>query len=226
MNHTIASQLINVTKIYENSEIPALRNVAFHSTCGELVLLLGPSGSGKTTLLTTVAGMLKPTSGEILLFGRKVHDYSVNDLQKLRARHIGFIFQLFYLIESLTVLENIMLVMKFAGLDKTVAQHRALGLLQRFGIKDLAKALPSNLSQGEKQRVAVSRALANNAELIIADEPTGSLSSHQGLLIIELLRDIAKSEEKSVIVASHDERIARYADRIYCLHDGTIEIRK
>jgi len=216
--------LVDVTKIYGTygRETVALKNVSFGAHTGELILLLGPSGSGKTTLLTLLAGLQSPTQGIVCLFGREVTKYSNRELQRLRAVQIGFIFQTFNLIDSLSVLDNVLLVMKFAGLRGKEAYIRAMDFLDRFEVKRLSKASPRTLSQGEKQRVAVARALVNGARLIIADEPTGSLATKQGMGIVGLLRRCADEENRCVIIASHDERIADYADRVLYLRDGVI----
>ena len=200
----------------------AIRNVSLEVNRGELLLLLGPSGSGKTTLLTLMAGLLEPTSGTVSLFGRNIGEYSSRELQRHRARRVGFVFQTFHLIESLTVTENVMMVLRFAGKSRSEARQHALGLLKQFQIGHLAARLPAGLSQGEKQRVAVARAIANDAELIIADEPTASLETKQGFDIIHLLHDYAKVHDRCVVVASHDLRIVEFADRVMRLEDGVL----
>ena len=161
-----------------------------------------------------------PSYGEAWLFGIRVHEYSSSGLQKLRAAPIGFIFQTFHLIGSLNALENILLVMRFNHMNKKDANRRAVHLLERFSIEYLIRAYPCSMSQGEKQRVAVARALANNSELIIADEPTGSLATEQGMNIVNLLKESSKTENLCVIIASHDQRIANYANRVLFLKDG------
>jgi ABC-type lipoprotein export system ATPase subunit len=216
--------LENVTKVFgvNGRETRAVNGISLQAHKGEMVLLLGPSGSGKTTLLTLMAGLQRPTSGTVQLFGRKVVDYTSHELQRLRAVRIGFIFQNFHLIDSLTVLENVMLVTKFAGTARNEARRRAFDLLEKFGIKHLAGASPRKISQGEKQRVAVVRALVNGAELILADEPTANLESKQGLEIINFLHSNIKNDNSSVVIASHDERIMNYADRVLRLEDGLL----
>jgi len=223
-NHKPIAQLIDVSKIYlgQGRETNALKNISFLAYPGEITLFLGPSGSGKSTFLTILAGLQSPTSGEAWLFGSRVQEYSSSGLQKLRAARIGFIFQTFHLIESLNALENILLVMRFNHTNKNNANRRVVHLLERFGIEYLISAYPRSMSQGEKQRVAVARALANNAALIIADEPTGSLATEQGMNIVSLLRESAKTENRCVIIASHDQRIADYADRVLFLKDGEL----
>ena len=222
---TCLTQLINVSKCYDGTDggTMALKNISFAAEPGEMILLLGPSGSGKTTFLTLLAGMQGPTSGKVILFGKQTNEYSERDLQIIRAKRMGFIFQTFYLIDSLTVLQNVMLVMKFAGTEKNVARETAMVYLEKFGVGKLANSLPSKISQGEKQRVAITRALVNGAELIIADEPTGSLASQQGIEIVKILRKSCIDENRCVIIASHDERIVKMADRVLYLSDGEMK---
>lgn len=219
------TQLINVSKSYDETGrgTVALKNISFEAEPGEMILLLGPSGSGKTTFLTLIAGMQGPTSGEVFLFGKQTSEYSLRDLQNIRARRMGFIFQTFNLIDSLTVIQNVMMVMKFAGIGRDSARKTAMEYLEKFGVKHLANSLPSKISQGEKQRVAIARALVNGAELIIADEPTGSLASQQGMEIVELMKKSCIDEYRCVIIASHDERIVRLADRVLYLSDGEMK---
>jgi len=217
-------QLHEVSKTFNGSAEPtiAVRGVSLRAVPGELLLLLGPSGSGKTTLLTLMAGLCQPTSGRLALFGRDIEGYGAGELQRLRAEKIGFIFQTFLLIDSLTVLENVEVVLRFNGWGKAQRSARARSLLASLQIAHLAGHLPATLSQGEKQRVAVARALVNDAELIIADEPTGSLETRQGAGIIRLLHSQAKQGRKCVVVASHDLRLSEFADRTILLVDGTI----
>jgi putative ABC transport system ATP-binding protein len=218
------ASMSGVTKIYNGgkSGIPALKNVTFQARKGEMVLILGPSGSGKTTFLTLLAGLQKPSSGNVYLFGKNINSYSAVDLQTIRAQRIGFIFQSFYLIDSLNILENIMLVMKFAGLKREVSKSTAFSYLERFGVEQYAKSSPRFLSQGEKQRVAVARALSCEAPLIIADEPTGSLATGQGMEIVGFIHDSVRSENRCAVISSHDERISKFADRVIRLQDGEI----
>jgi putative ABC transport system ATP-binding protein len=224
-NEREAVRLANVSKVFgTNSHLTtAVRDVTLSAFAGELVLLLGPSGSGKTTLLTLMAGLIEPTEGRVLLFGSDVQRYSEDELQELRARRLGFIFQNFLLVDSLSVLENISLVLQFAGKGKAAARSAARGLLRQFALERFANAFPLRLSQGERQRVAIARAIANGANLITADEPTASLESGQGLVIIELLRSLAHEGNRGVIVASHDLRLVKFADRVVRLRDGAIE---
>lgn len=217
--------LQNVSKRFgdNGNGTTAISDVSLSCSAGELVLLLGPSGSGKTTLLTLMAGLIGPSKGRVLLFGREVQSYSAGELQHIRAHRLGFIFQNFLLIESLSVLENIVLVLRFAGITGSQATGEARRLLRQFSIEHLSDKSPLRLSQGEKQRVAIVRAIANGGQLIIADEPTASLESSQGLQVIELLRNLARSGNRCVVVASHDQRLVEYADCVVRLRDGSIE---
>ncbi len=217
-------RLENVNKYYRSNshKSTGVRNVNLKAEKGEMLLLLGPSGSGKTTLLTLIAALLEPTSGKVFLYAKDIAGMKAKELQRIRAEKIGFIFQSFLLIESLSALQNIELALRFAKHDKKSIRATALTLLRQFDIEDLALKPASALSQGEKQRVAVARAIANNADLIIADEPTASLETSQGKQIIELLHNYAVREDKCVIVASHDLRLKDYADRIIHLCDGEV----
>jgi len=201
----------------------AVRDVTLQAHAGEIILLLGPSGSGKTTLLTLLAGLSRPTSGRVLLFGKDIESYASRELQQVRARRIGFIFQTFLLIDSLTALENIEIVLRFNGKGRGERRRRARELLLEFGIGHLERKFPQTMSQGEKQRVAIARAIGNDASLILADEPTGSLETRQGFGVIELLRRLAKDQGRCVIVASHDLRLREFADRIVRLEDGCLQ---
>lgn len=229
MNHRNAvpqvAGLINVSKSFgaNGAESRAVKNVSLQLYASEMTLLLGPSGSGKTTLLTLLAGLLRPSSGAAFLFGRDVESYSPEELQNVRARRLGFIFQNFHLIDFLTVEENVELVMHFAGTDRGDHRARTRSLLTEMNIGHLALRFPLTLSQGEKQRVAIARAIANDADLIIADEPTASLETRQGLEVIRQLHLLATANGKCVVVASHDLRLKDYADRVLQLVDGKLE---
>lgn len=216
--------LEEVNKIYSTNshKSTGVKNINLNVRRGELLLLLGPSGSGKTTLLTLIAGLLGPTSGKVFLYGKNVSEMKTKELQLLRAKRMGFIFQTFLLLDSLTAVQNIELVQRFAGMKKKDIGMQAMNLLKKFEIGDLAFKSTTALSQGEKQRVAVARAIANDADLILADEPTASLETKQGMIIINLLHDYAREHNKCVIAASHDLRLKDYADRIIYLRDGEI----
>jgi putative ABC transport system ATP-binding protein len=217
-------RLDKVAKVFNGSGHPttAVRDVSLEVRRGEMVLLLGPSGSGKTTLLTLIAGLAKPTSGSAALFGRDVSEYSAAELQSLRAAKIGFVFQTFLLIEALTARENVEIVLRFYGKRKAERLRKTRVLLGELGIGHLAGRFPRDMSQGEKQRVAIARAVANDADLLLADEPTGNLETRQAVGIIKLLHRQAKTRNAAVIVASHDLRLGDYADRTLVLQDGEV----
>jgi putative ABC transport system ATP-binding protein len=211
---------------YNGQSFAALYTSTVEAYKGELLLLLGPSGSGKTTLLTLIAGLIQPSSGSVELLGKSILQYISQELQRLRAGKIGFVFQNFLLLDALTVMENVALVTQFNGTSKKQGRKRALEILDELHIRHLAQKYPTQLSQGEKQRVAVARALVNNPDIIIADEPTANLESRQGFEIIRLLNDYAKEQNKCVIVASHDLRIVEFADRVLKLEDGRVVMEK
>ena len=217
---------INITRLEQVvknfSATPVIRGVSLEGRSGELILLLGPSGSGKTTILTLCAGLLAPSSGTVFLYDRNIESYRNGQLQRLRSENIGFVFQNFNLIEALTVRENVMMPMRFLGVKKRKALTEADRLLSVLGIRDLAGRSPAVLSQGEKQRVAIARALANNPGLILADEPTANLESSQGMEVIRILHRCAESEDRCVLVASHDLRLKQFADRVIYVNDGRI----
>ena len=190
---------------------------------GTLTLLLGPSGSGKTTLLTLMAGLVAPSSGSVAIEGQRIDQIPLASLQRLRARRIGFVFQTFNLIDALTARENVALTLRFAGAGRRESLRRAQEILREIGIGHLGDQFTSELSQGEKQRVAFARAIANTPVLLLADEPTASLDSEHGLAIIDLLHRYARTSMAGVVVATHDLRITDRADRIVRLKDGRIE---
>jgi len=217
-------ELINVSKIFANNghETCAVKDIDFELKRGDVTLLLGPSGSGKTTMLTLIAGLIQPSSGNAYLFSKDVKDYSRKDLQMTRAKKIGFVFQTFLLLEHLPVKENISMVLRFAGKKRKEANEAVLNLLRKLKIEYVLNKFPSQLSQGEKQRAAIARAIANEPDLILADEPTANLESKQGLEVIKLLCSYARESNKGVIIASHDLRIIDYADNVIRLEDGMI----
>lgn len=217
-------ELRKISKVYDSRgcKTDALKEIDFTTRRGELILLLGPSGSGKTTMLTIVAGFNQPTEGNVYLFAKNINSYTQKELQQLRAEKIGFIFQSFLLIDSLTVHENVELVLRFSQRNRFNSKRNASDALSRVGILHLAAKSPMELSHGEKQRTAIARAFANNADLLIADEPTASLETKQGEEIIKLLHSYASEYHKCVIVASHDLRLKTLADKIYYMDNGTI----
>jgi putative ABC transport system ATP-binding protein len=190
---------------------------------GELVLIMGPSGSGKTTLLTLIGGLLHPTSGTVRVNGRDITSLKERQLTKFRRHYLGFVFQSFNLLESLNARENVEVALNFAGIRGRKARKRATGLLTDLGMADRLGGKPKELSGGERQRVSIARALANDPQLILADEPTANLDSRHGHEVVELLHDIAKAQRRTIVIVSHDHRIRDVADRVLWLQDGRFE---
>lgn len=222
--NTSLARLVNVSKVFTSGQQAyAVNNVSLDLFLGEMVVLLGPSGSGKTTLLTTLAGLLQPTSGTVMLFDKPLASYRAAELQRIRAEHIGFVFQTFLLIDALTVEENISIVTRFVGNRSNGNSNEIRNLMHHLNITHLAKKHPAELSQGEKQRVAIARAVINKPDLIIADEPTASVDGTNGVEITRLLHRFAKEENKCVLITSHDERVVEFADRVIKMHDGRVE---
>ena len=216
----VTLRLQNVTKVYGVGEaaVTALDSVDFSARAGEVVMIMGPSGAGKTTFLTIAGALLRPTSGTIEIAGTDITGLKEKDLPAVRREKVGFIFQSFNLLESLTALENVRLVM--TDITPRSATNRARELLNMLGLSRRLKSLPKNLSGGEKQRVAIARALANNPDLILADEPTANLDSARGQEVMQLLRQIALDMGQSVVIVSHDHRIREVTHRVLWLEDG------
>lgn len=202
-------------------QVVAVHDIDLEVNAGEVVLIMGPSGSGKTTLLSILGGMLRPTAGQVIIDGIDIASARERDLPRLRATHLGFVFQDFNLLSALSAQENVELACNLAGVTGNDAHRRARSLLERFGLGRRLGFLPEKLSGGEKQRVALARALANEPAILLADEPTANLDSKIGHQVAELLRDIARNEARSVIVVTHDSRLEEIADRILWLEDGT-----
>ena len=202
------------------TEVVAVRDVSLEIAPGEVVLIMGPSGSGKTTLLLMLGALLRASEGEIRLGGEVLSQLPEQKLPGIRLRRFGFIFQDFNLLSALTAVENVAIVAELAGKSSHVARARATRLLTDLGLAGRLHFLPEKLSGGEKQRVAVARALVNDPTFILADEPTANLDSKIGHEIMRLLRSIAKDQGRSVLIVSHDQRIKDIADRVLWLEDG------
>jgi putative ABC transport system ATP-binding protein len=202
-------------------EVLALRGVDLDVDDGELVALMGPSGCGKSTLLHLLGGLDRPTAGSIVLGGRNVESLSEADWAVLRRREIGFVFQFFNLVQTLTVAENVELPARLVGASRRDARRRREELLDRLGVSVRADALPSRLSGGQQQRVALARALVNRPRLLLADEPTGNLDSENAREVVALLRELG-AEGQTVLLATHDPRVAASADRVLQLRDGLL----
>jgi len=218
-------QVEHVTRRFGSggTEVVAVRDVSLIVTPGDVILIMGPSGSGKTTLLSMLGGLLQPSNGRIRIGADDLTELDERRLPDVRLRHIGFIFQDFNLLSALSCLDNVALVGQLNGLSRKEARLRAKELLEQLGLEHRLTFLPEKLSGGEKQRVAIARALVNKPDIILADEPTANLDSHHGHETMRLLRGIAKDENRSVIIVSHDQRIKDIADRVLWLEDGAFK---
>jgi putative ABC transport system ATP-binding protein len=217
-------QTENLTKIYGKGEtaVVALDHVNMAVEKGEFLAVMGPSGCGKSTLLHLVGGLDRPTGGRVLLDGHDLTRLRDDDLAALRRRRIGFVFQFYNLIPVLTALENAALPLLLDGVRPAEAHRRAAQWLQRLGMGDRLYYRPDQLSGGQQQRVAIARALVSEPDLILADEPTGNLDSRAGDEIAALLRRIASEWGRTILLVTHDPRVAAHADRILFLKDGRI----
>ena len=210
-----------LTKIYGDGQgVRALDGVDIKIGQGEMLSVMGPSGSGKSTLLNMVGGLDLPTSGQVIIDGQDLS--RVRNLDRFRAQTVGFVFQLHNLLPTLTALENVEVPMRGQSIRRGERRSRAKELLALVGLSDRMNHLPSQLSGGQRQRVAVARALANKPRLILADEPTGSLDTTAGDEIMDLLAELNKSQGTTIIVVSHDRRVARATQRILTMRDGRI----
>jgi putative ABC transport system ATP-binding protein len=202
--------------------VPALRGLDLDVRAGEVALLMGPSGSGKTTLLSIMGCILSPTSGSLQIKGREAAGLPEKALSAMRLAHFGFIFQNYNLFRTLTAAENVQVALDLAGVRGAQAHRRVAAALDAVGLADKGDMRPEHLSGGQKQRVAIARALAGEPEIILADEPTAALDSHNGRLIIELLRQLAITQGRAVVIVTHDPRILEFADRTVHIEDGRI----
>ncbi len=211
-----------LSKVFGEDEtrVEAVRDVDLELAGGEIVLVMGPSGSGKTTLLSMLGGLLRPTQGEIWVDGVDIAKLSEQELPRFRARRFGFIFQDFNLLAALSAEENVEVALNLAGSRGPTADARARKLLDDLGLSARLDFGAEQLSGGEKQRVAVARAIANRPQLILADEPTANLDSHHGAETMRLLRTLAKEQETTTVIVSHDSRLREIADRVLWLEDG------
>ena len=216
-------RLENVWKTYEMGDVKvqALRGLNFQVSRGEFVCVKGPSGSGKSTAMNMIGALDYPTRGHVYLDARDITELSESQLANVRGRKIGFVFQQFNLLSNLSAIENVELPMMFQGVSSFRRRQRAKKLLVRLGLGDRLEHRPSELSGGQQQRVSIARALSNNPEVILADEPTGNLDSRTGKVIIEFLTELHK-EGRTVIMITHDDSLSRYAGRVEKLKDGVI----
>ena len=217
----VATQALNKTYSLGDTDVEVLKGVTLNVAEGEFVALCGPSGSGKTTLLNLMSGIDRPTSGKIVILGEDLTDQDEDFLADFRCDNIGYVFQSYNLVSTLTVAENIAFPMEWARKPSAEIEARVADLLETVGLQHRANHFPAQLSGGEQQRVAFARALANDPELVLADEPTGNLDTKNGQKITEMLRKL-KADGKTVIVATHDPELMQLADRSVCLEDGRL----
>lgn len=211
----------NLSKRYrteDGRELEVLRELSLRIESGEFVAIVGKSGSGKTTLLSLLAGLDQPSSGEVYLLGHRIDNLDEDALAPFRSKEIGFVFQSFHLIPTLSALENVMIPAQLAG--QKDAEAKALELMRRVDLSDRVGSWPGQLSGGEQQRVAICRALINQPKIIFADEPTGNLDSEQGEKVLELLLDLRQN--RSLVLVTHDEALAQRADRRLEILDGSM----
>ncbi len=217
-------ELIDVYKVYRIGihEVYALRGVNLKVERGEFVAIMGPSGSGKSTLLYLIGCLDKPTRGKVIIEGLDTSELSDRELTVLRRDRIGFIFQQYYLIPTLTALENVELPMVFKGISKTKRVRKAKELLEMVGLGDKVDRKPNELSGGEQQRVAIARALANDPSVLLCDEPTGNLDTKSGKIVMDMIKSLNAERGITVVLVTHDPSLKVYADRVVRIRDGVV----
>jgi putative ABC transport system ATP-binding protein len=220
----VLARLVGVGKTYGSGEhaVAALSNATLDIRAGEVTLIEGPSGSGKTTLISILGLLLTPTTGEIWLEGRNVAGLGEKALPGLRARNFGFVFQGFNLFPALTALENVAMAIQMKDPKAKAPKGEARRLLEMVGLGPRIHHLPADLSGGQKQRVAIARALGGNPPILVGDEPTAALDTKTALSVMELLRELASTSGRAVVVVTHDPRLERFADRVVRVEDGVI----
>jgi putative ABC transport system ATP-binding protein len=220
-NFAISARSLRKTYQMGNTEVEVLKDVSFDVAAGEFVTIYGPSGSGKTTLLNIISGIDRPTSGKIIVFGENLTEKDEDFLADLRCNNIGFVFQSYNLVSTLTVAENIAFPMEWSRKPAKEIEERVAELLDTVDLRNRTNHFPAQLSGGEQQRVAFARALANDPQLLLADEPTGNLDAKNGQKITQILQ-MLKTNGKTVIVSTHDAQIMHLADQKLCLEDGKL----
>lgn len=220
-------ELKDVNKVYGKGEakVAALKDINFQANKGEVVLIMGPSGAGKSTFLTIAGSLQKPTSGEILINGRDISNFSAKQSGELRLNKIGFVLQAYNLVPFLTVKEQFTLIDKVKK-QNNLSQDKLQGLLKQLGIEKLVNKYPNELSGEQQQRVAIATALYANPDILLADEPTASLDTQNVEEVGQLFKDLAKKRDKAVILVTHDPRLEKYADHIYEMMDGLMTKKK
>ncbi|MCK4337734.1 MAG: ABC transporter ATP-binding protein [Candidatus Aminicenantes bacterium] len=224
-NNNVLIKLEDLTKIYQvgETEVKALNGVSYNIHQGDILAIMGPSGSGKSTLMNIIGCLDKPTSGRYLLDGKEVSTYNKNQLAEIRNRKIGFVFQNFNLLARTTTLENTELPLLYSDISSKKTKEYAMKALELVGLQGREMHKTNQISGGEKQRVAIARALVNNPSLILADEPTGNLDTKTGDEIMDVFVDLNKKQGITVILVTHDQEVARIAQKKIFLRDGLIE---
>ena len=222
-----SKNVITVKDLYKicrvgETKVRALNGVDFSIHRGEFCAIVGASGSGKSTLLNMLAGLEKPTKGEIVIAGEHMEKKSENELVRFRQAHIGFIFQSFNLMSTMNAVENVALPLTFQGMDRKRRQKKAELMLDMVGLKKYKKHRPTQMSGGQQQRVGVARALVVEPEIIFADEPTGNLDSATSREVMELMQKVVREKQQTLIMVTHDNELAAFADRIFHIKDGKI----
>ncbi len=214
----------SLTRIFGTGRtaVRAVDGVSFETGAGEVTLVMGPSGSGKTTLLTMIGGLLRPSSGRVVIGGVEIGSLSSRELPRMRRESVGFVFQTFNLLETLSALENVEVALNVAGSKGPAARARARELLVASGLEERLDFRARDLSGGEKQRVSIARALANRPALLLADEPTANLDSRHGAEVMGILHDLVTEQGRAAVVVSHDARLEAIADRVLRLEDGRL----
>lgn len=218
-------ELNNLRKVYRigNEKVIALDSITLSIRKGEFCCLLGTSGSGKSTLLNLMAGLEKPTKGTIVIQGQHIEKMNEKKLAKFRQEHLGFVFQSYNLLPMLTALENVSMPLTFKGMSRSVRDKKAKEMLKAVGLATHMKHKPSQMSGGQQQRVGIARAFVAKPEIVFADEPTGNLDSKTTREVMELITKIARENNQTLVIVTHDMEIAGYADRIVHILDGNIE---
>lgn len=217
-------QVSGLKKIYRvgDTKVRALNGVDFTIYKGEFCSIVGTSGSGKSTLLNMLAGLEKPTKGEIVIAGKHIENMTENQLVSFRREHVGFIFQSFNLLSTLNAEENVALPLTFRGMSRRERVERARKTLSMVGLNEHMKHRPTQMSGGQQQRVGVARALVLNPEIVFADEPTGNLDSNTSAEVMQLMRRVVNEEKQTLVMVTHDNHLASFADRIFHIKDGKI----
>ena len=220
----VVIQVKDLYKIYRmgDTKVHALDGVNFQIHRGEFCAITGPSGSGKSTLLNMLAGLEHPTKGEIVIAGKHIEKLNEKQLVAFRRARVGFIFQSYNLIATMNAMENVALPLSFRGIPKAVRIQQAKKYLQLVGLEKHMKHMPNQMSGGQQQRVGIARALASNPQIIFADEPTGNLDSKTTMEVLRLMQQIVKEQNQTLVMVTHDNNLATYADRIFKIIDGKI----